>query len=98
MKATVIRYQTRDAEAADTNQRMVEAVFAELAERLPDDVRYAVFRFADGVTFLHVVAESDGLADLTAFKEFQAGVGDRIDGRPVAAEATLIGSYRLVAD
>ena len=98
MKTTVIRYQTRGTEAAEANQRAIEGVFAELADKTPGNVRYAVFRLADGVSFMHVIAEDDGLPELTAFQEFQAAIGDRIDGSPVVAEAALIGSYRLIED
>jgi hypothetical protein len=34
-------------EAADENQRRVEAVFAELAETRPDNITYLVLRLAD---------------------------------------------------
>lgn len=59
---------------------------------------YATFRLANGVSFMHVaVFEGAGnpLAELVAFKEFQAGIGDRCAEPPQASEATLVGSYRL---
>ena len=58
MKATVVRYQAKP-ERADENQRLIEAVFAELDEREPDGFTYEVFRLEDGVSFVDVVIEHD---------------------------------------
>jgi len=58
MKATVVRYQAKP-ERAEENQRLIEAVFAELDEREPDGFTYKVFRLEDGVSFVHVVIEHD---------------------------------------
>jgi hypothetical protein len=74
-------------------------VFAELAEREPDGVRYAAFRLDDGVSFVHVVELAEGenpLASIAAFGEFQAGIDERCAEGPAAADATVIGSYRLL--
>lgn len=58
-QTTVIQYTTKP-DAADENQRVVERVFAELADKKPDGLRYATFRLADGVTFVHVVQREEG--------------------------------------
>lgn len=95
METTIIRYETRPG-TSDENQRLVEQVFRELAGKAPDGVRYAVFRLADGVTFLHVVSTEDGAEPLTAlgaFTEFQRGARDRMTGAPERSGATLVGSY-----
>ena len=52
MSTVVVRYRPRPEEA-DNNQRLVEAVFAELADKDPGGVRYATLRLADG-TFVHI--------------------------------------------
>lgn len=94
-KSMIVRYRTRP-DAADENQRLVSAVLAELAADDPGGVRYTAFRLADGVSFVHIVrqdGDDDPLARSPAFAEFQRGIGDRLDGPPVAADATLIGSY-----
>lgn len=91
----VIRYRTRP-EAADENARLVEAVFASLAEAAPQDFAYATFRLADGVTFVHVARRGEGespLAELPAFVEFQRGLGARCVEPPAPSEATVVGSY-----
>lgn len=96
MGTVVVRYQTRP-DRADENQRLVEAVFAELAEKDPGGVRYATFRLADG-TFVHladVQSEPNPLGATEAFPAFQAELGDRCQPgqTPNAQEATLVGSY-----
>jgi hypothetical protein len=98
MSTRVIRYRTQP-DRADENQKLVEAVFAELAERQPAGVRYACLRGPDG-SFSHVVTLDDDdapnpLLELAAFNRFQAGIGERCAEPPVAAEVTVVGSYGL---
>jgi quinol monooxygenase YgiN len=93
----IVRYRTRP-EAAEENQRLVEKVFAELSADDPGGLRYATFRLADGVSFVHVVVhegDDDPLGDSAAFAAFQQGIGDRVTGPPEAEVATLVGSYRF---
>ncbi len=93
MNAAVIRYRTKPA-AADENQRLIENVFAELAEAAPEGLSYASFRLADGVSFVHVFSGDDtALTALTAFKEFQRTLGDRLEAGPDRDDAGLIGRY-----
>ena len=97
-RTVVVRYQTR-ADAAAANQELVEQVFAQLAGDDPGGLRYAAFRLADGVSFVHVaVMEDDGdpLSQSSAFAAFQKSLGDRLADAPVRAEATLVGSYRFL--
>jgi hypothetical protein len=98
MKTTVVRYQVKP-ERADENQKLIEAVFAELDEREPDGFTYKVFRLDDGVSFLHVVIEHDvddpeSLQAVPAFQAFAADIADRCDIPPVATSATIVGGYR----
>ncbi len=98
MKATVVRYQTRP-EQSDENQRLVEAVFADLEERAPVGFTYKVFRLEDGVSFVHVVVEHDvedpdSLQAVPAFQAFVAGIADRCEIPPEALGATVVGGYR----
>ncbi len=98
MKTTVVRYQAKP-DRADENQRLIEKVFAELDEREPEGFTYKVFRLEDGVSFIHVVIEHDmdepdSLQDVPAFQAFTAGIADRCDVAPVAAGATVVGSFR----
>jgi hypothetical protein len=97
MKATVVRYQAKP-ERADENQKLVEAVFADLEARRPNGFTYKVFRLEDGVSFLHVVIEHDvddpdSLQDVPAFHAFVEGVVERCDVPPVATGATVVGRF-----
>jgi hypothetical protein len=98
MKATVVRYRAKP-ERADENQKLIDAVFADLEARQPKGFTYKVFRLDDGVSFVHVVTEHDvehpdSLADVPAFQAFVAGVAERCEVPPQASGATLVGGYR----
>jgi hypothetical protein len=98
MKSTVVRYQVK-RERADENQRLIEAVFADLEGREPKGFTYKVFRLEDGVSFIHVVIEHgidhpDSLQAVPAFQAFVADIADRCEIPPVATGATVVGSYR----
>ncbi|WP_203454572.1 hypothetical protein [Jiangella aurantiaca] len=98
MSTHVIQYTAKSTETADENQDLVERIFAELDADDPGGMRYATFRLADGVTFVHVVIhETDGnpLDHISAFAEFQKGFGDRVGGPPSFSDATIVGSYRF---
>ena len=97
MKSIVVRYQAKP-ERADENQKLIEAVFADLAARKPVGFSYRVFRLEDGVTFVHVVDEHDGegndsLPDVPAFQAFVADIADRCEVAPVAMQGTVVGNY-----
>jgi hypothetical protein len=97
-ETVVVRYETR-AGAAEENQRLVERVFRELNEAAPDGLRYATFRLADGVSFLHVAVVEGADNPLTrsaAFAEFQRGASDRMVAPPVLTGAAVVGSYRFL--
>lgn len=99
MTSVVVRYQAKP-ECADENQRLIEAVFADLEARAPEGFTYKVFRLEDGVSFVHVVIEHDGvenpgsLQEVPAFHAFVAGIADRCDVPPVAMSAQVVGGYR----
>jgi hypothetical protein len=96
----VIRYKTTP-ESADENERLIRAVFAELASDKPDGLHYASFRLDDGVSFLHVAVvdgEENPLTHSAAFAEFQADIQRRLTEGPIQADARAIGSYRLLPD
>ncbi len=98
MSTVVVRYRTKP-ELADENQRLVQAVFASLAEEQPDGLRYVSLRLADD-TFVHVAevtADTNPLGALDAFAAFSAGVADRCEPGegPNPQPATVVGSYRL---
>jgi hypothetical protein len=94
----VIRYKTKP-ECPKENERLIRAVFAELAEKNPEGLRYASFRGDDGVSFLHVAVLDDGeinpLLETAAFREFVSDIGSRCAEPPVTSDAEIVGSYRL---
>ena len=94
----VIRYRTKP-DQAEENEQLIQAVFAELAKERPEGLHYAAFRLDDGVSFVHVAVvdgEENPLNASAAFAAFQAGIGDRVEEGPIAADATAVGSYRLL--
>ena len=94
----VIRYTTRP-ECADENERLVRNVFAELSNESGEQLRYAVFRLDDGVSFVHVAVlegAENPLSTSAAFAEFQSGIQERCVEGLVAADAGVIGSYRFL--
>jgi len=97
VRGVLVEYTTR-ADAAEQNQALVEAVYAELAHRRPEGFHYATFLLDDGVTFVHVASNerpdgSNPLNDVQAFARFTEAVASRCEAPPVAREATLVGSY-----
>ena len=96
MKTIVVRYKTKP-EHADENVRLVEKVYAELNAERPAGFRYVTLRLEDGVSFVHILSETeaggDSLAEQPAFKAFVAGVAERCAVKPVAMQASVVGSY-----
>jgi hypothetical protein len=96
-RTLMIRYRTRP-EAAEENSRLVQAVFDSLAELKPSGFRYATYRLADSVTFVHIArlyGPGNPLATLPAFAEFQRNLARRCVEQPTPSEATIVGSYSI---
>jgi hypothetical protein len=98
MTTVVVRYRPKP-DQADRNQRLVEAVFEELAATNPAGLGYATLRLADG-TFIHIAdieTEANPLIEVAAFGEFLKGIDERCEPGegPNAQQATLVGSYRF---
>jgi hypothetical protein len=99
-RATVVRYTTR-ADAADDNERLIRAVFDQLAAAHPDGLRYVSLRLEDGVSFVHVAivdADENPLVTLPAFNAFVSDIGERCVEGPAPANGTVIGAYRMGGD
>lgn len=101
MKRVVVQYRTKP-DRGDENLRLVEKVFEELNRRDPGGLRYATFRMADGVSFMHIAViddtDANPLADTSAFAEFQRELADRCDDPPAPSDTTIVGSSRFFAD
>jgi hypothetical protein len=98
MGSSMVRYKVRP-DRADENEALVKAVYEQLARERPDGLHYATFRLPDGVSFMHVVFETDQpgriLGTVEAFKAFSAEIESRCDEPPAVTELTLVGSYRV---
>ena len=98
MGSSMVRYKVRP-DRADENAALVQAVYEQLDRERPEGLHYATFRLPDGVSFMHVVFESDQpgriLNELEAFRAFSSDIESRCDEPPVATEITLIGSYAI---
>ena len=99
MKCVMVRYKVKPERVAE-NEQLVRAVYEELHQAEPGDMRYATFQLEDGVSFVHVHvnARGDGVNVLTSmdsFKAFQEEIRDRCDEPPVVSELREIGSYRF---
>ena len=100
MGSSMVRYKVRP-ECADENVALVQSVYAELAEKRPEGLHYATFRLPDGVTFMHLVVETDQpgriLGQVEAFRAFQADIAGRCMEPPAVTEITLVGSYEVAS-
>jgi len=98
MGSSMIRYKVRP-DRADENESLVKAVYEQLARERPEGLHYATFKLPDGVSFMHVVFESDQpgriLNEVAAFKAFVTDIESRCDEPPVATELTVVGSYSM---
>jgi hypothetical protein len=100
MKTVMVRYKTSEAHA-HANEERVRAVFNELRSTAPQGIRYATYRLADGVTFIHIATletpDKNPLAALPSFKEFQRQLKDRCVEPPVLTELSAVDSYGLAS-
>ena len=94
MKRVMVRYKVK-SDQVEENERLVRAVYEELAGSQPDGLVYATFKLEDGVSFMHLARHGDDnpLPKVEAFKEFQKDLGSRTDEPPVVTELEEVGSY-----
>jgi hypothetical protein len=99
VKTVMVRYKTKDPDAAAENERLIGQVFEQLGRDQPDGLRYQVFKLSDGVSFTHISsfegAAGDGnpLVKLEAFKNFTAGIKQRCEDAPVSVEMQVVGEF-----
>jgi hypothetical protein len=98
MASSIVRYKVQP-DRADENETLVKAVYEQLNRERPEGLHYATFRLPDGVSFMHVVIDSDQpgriLNEVAAFKAFAADIESRCDEPPVATELKTVGSYNM---
>lgn len=98
MGSAMVRYKVQP-DRVDENESLVKAVYEQLGRERPEGLQYATFKLPDGVSFMHLVFESDQpgriLGEVTAFKAFTAEIERRCEEPPVATELTVVGSYNM---
>jgi hypothetical protein len=98
MGSSMVRYKVRP-DRGDENASLVRAVYEQLNRDRPEGLHYVTFQLPDGVSFMHVVFETDQpgriLGEVAAFKAFSAEIESRCEEPPVATELTVIGSYGI---
>lgn len=99
MKHVIVRYQVEPARVEE-NQRLVQAVFAELGETAPDGVRYATYYEGDG-RFVHVASlwadgDHNPIGATSAFGRFQRDLRARCVAPPVVSEVEAVGAYPAI--
>jgi len=97
MKTIMVRYKTTSEANAGANEALVHAVFDALRSRAPEGLRYATYRLADGLTFVHLATletpDVNPLTALAAFADFQKQLKDRCVEPPVVTELYAVDSY-----
>ena len=86
MSSSMIRYKVRP-DRADENEALVKAVYEQLGRERPEGLRYATYKLADGVSFVHMAfyeteEAHEILTSLPAFRNFQAAIKDRCEKSP----------------
>jgi hypothetical protein len=98
MGSSMVRYKLLPDRAVE-NETLVKAVYEQLNRERPDGLQYATFKLPDGVSFMHIVFETDQpgriLNEIAAFKVFAAEVESRCEEPPVVTELTVVGSYNM---
>lgn len=96
MRTVMVRYETEPS-YAETNARLVRAVFDELRARAPGGFRYTTYRLPDGVSFIHLatldVPDQNPLTGLASFQTFQTELKARCVKPPVLAEVSIVDHY-----
>jgi hypothetical protein len=99
MRIVMVRYTLKPERVAE-NERLVRAVYEELAASAPAGFRYATFKLEDGCSFMHLAAVADEtdnpLSRVAAFGEFQREIAERCESQPVVSTLAEVGSYRLL--
>lgn len=98
MKVLMVRSKVNEEHVADV-ETAIGQVFSAIDRAVPENVRYASCKLADGVTFVAVLEVDEGtenpLPALPEFREFQESLKSWVAGPPSPEQLTVIGSYRL---
>jgi hypothetical protein len=95
MRSIMVRYRVKPDRVAE-NVELVRAVYEELHQLRPEGFRYTTLQLPDGVSFVHLAFEEEGvhpLRSLAAFRHFADTIEERCDEPPVVTEPQTVGSY-----
>ena len=97
MKTVLVRYKLLADRVAE-NEKLIDAVFTQLANDQPEGTTYQVYKMPDGVSFMHIACIADGaethpITSLAAFKAFAAGIKDRVEEGPDTVQLGVVGKY-----
>jgi quinol monooxygenase YgiN len=94
----MVRYKLKADRVAENEQR-IKAVFRQLHEQhQPEGLRYTVYKLADGVSFVHIIAYEaeaahEEFVSMPAFRDFVGQAKDRFEEPPITSEVEEIGDY-----
>jgi hypothetical protein len=94
-RKVLVEYRVKPERVAE-HEALIAGVFAELAEKKPQGIRYGAFKRADGVSFVHfalITADANPLDQIAAFKAFGERIKERCDEPPVVADLTAVATY-----
>ena len=90
-RVTMVRYTAKPA-AADENERLSRAVFAELRQKTPPGVAYALCRAGDEFVHLFInfdADKSEPVTGLPSFKAFEHNAVERWLSPPAATRLSV---------
>jgi hypothetical protein len=93
MRRVIVRYKLK-ADRLEEHEKLVRAVFAELASKAPAGIRYGAFK--NGLEFTHIAfieAPKNPLDDVAAFKAFGERIKERCEEAPVVTTVETVGAF-----
>jgi hypothetical protein len=100
MRHTMVTYTVKPGREEE-NAALIRAVFEELAETRPADLRYAVFYLPDERQFIHLYTDdggTSGMQELASFQAFVNGAKDRHEQPATFTQPELIADFRTFGD
>ena len=97
MNAIMIRAKVKEDSAAEVDAA-IQKVFSAIKNAQPAGVQYASCKLADGVSYiilLHLEGETNPLATLPEFTEFQQTLKGFLTEPPTQEKLEIVGSYRI---
>jgi len=102
MTQHMVQYTVKPGQATH-NEELTQAALDELQRVQPAGFRYAAFKLADELSFVHIVSTDaetghNPMRELPALRAFHAGIRERSEQAPVRTMLSQLGSYPLIGD